>query len=76
MDQAADTHRTTVDIDLTAYSRARELLGTRGYRDTINEALLEVARHDRLRRGAALIRKGGLDLVRPEDLPELRGARR
>jgi predicted O-methyltransferase YrrM len=69
---ATAIHRTTVDIELDAYERARELLGTRGYRDTINEALREVSRLDALRRGADLIRQGGLGVVTPEELDALR----
>ncbi len=65
-------HRTTVDIDVDSFDRARSALGTRGYRDTINEALREVARIVALRDGAALIRQGGLDVVEPEELGELR----
>lgn len=34
----------TVDIEIELFERARELLGTRGYRDTINQALREVDR--------------------------------
>lgn len=69
------THRTTVDIDVDAYNEARRALGTRGYRDTINEALREVTRVAALRRGAELIRTGGLNLVMPDELAKLRKAR-
>jgi hypothetical protein len=65
-------HRTTIDIELGAYRAARRALGTKGYRDTINEALHAVGRAAELRRGAELIRAGGLDLVTPEELAELR----
>jgi hypothetical protein len=71
----AKLHRTTVDVDVDAFERARELLGTRGYRDTIDRALREVDRQAALRRAADLIREGGLrklNIVRPEDLPKLR----
>lgn len=71
----AKLHRTTVDIDVEAFERARELLGTRGYRDTIDRALREVDRRAALRRAADAIRQGGLNIVRPEDLPKLRRAR-
>lgn len=70
-----DIHRTTVDIELEPFRRAQELLGTSGYRDTINQALREVDRIAALRRGAELIRRGELNVVRPEDLPELRKIR-
>jgi hypothetical protein len=75
MSRDAATHRTTVDIDIEAYDEARRALGTRGYRDTINEALREVTRVAALRRGADLIRSGGLDLVTPDDLAQLRKVR-
>ena len=74
MRRGTGTHRTTVDIDLEAFERARLVLGTRGYRDTIDTALREVDRLAALRRGAVLIRTGGLGLVAPEDLAELRKA--
>jgi hypothetical protein len=75
MARGADTHRTTVDIELDAYEGAREALGTRGYRDTVNQALRAVERAAQLRRGADMIRAGGLGLVTPEELEELRGRR-
>lgn len=65
-------HRTTLDIDQRAYRRAREVLGTHGYKDTVNAALEAVDRAARLRRGAAAIRAGGLDIATPEELEELR----
>jgi predicted O-methyltransferase YrrM len=68
-------HRTTIDIEVEAFRRAREALGTNGYRDTINEALSAVGRAAELRRGAALIRAGGLDLVDPDELAKLRSGR-
>lgn len=75
MGRGAATHRTTVDIDVGAYKRARRTLGTRGYRDTINEALREVTRVAALRHGADLIRQGGLNLAIPAELTELRKTR-
>jgi hypothetical protein len=71
-----EIHRTTVDIELDAFEGAREALGTRGYRDTVNGALHAVTRAAALGRGAELIRAGGLNLVTPEDLAELRRVRR
>lgn len=64
-----------MDIDVDAYDHARRVLGTRGYRDTINEALREVTRVSALRHGADLIRRGGLGLVTPGELAELRKPR-
>ena len=68
-------HRTTVEIDLDAYEGARRVLGTTGFRDTVNEALRDVDRRARLQRAAAAIRAGGLNVVTPEDLAELRAGR-
>lgn len=72
---ASNMHRTTLDIDQRAYRRARDVLGTRGYKDTVNAALEAVDRAARLRRGADSIRAGGLDIVTPEELDELRSDR-
>lgn len=69
------SHRTTIEIDVPAYERAREALGTAGYKETVNEALRAVSRHERLRRGAALIRAGGPDLITPEQLGRKRRPR-
>jgi Arc/MetJ family transcription regulator len=69
------TQRTTVEIDAVELERARTTLGTRTTRDTVNRALREVNRHADLRRAAALVRAGALDIVAPEDLPELRRTR-
>ncbi len=76
MGSETTTHRTTVDIDIDAYNWARRTLGTRGYRDTINEALREVTRVATLRHGAHLIRRGGLNLETPAELGELRKKQR
>jgi len=65
-------HRTTVDIDVEVFDRARVALGTRGYRDTIDEALRQAGRRAALRRTADAVRAGGLELVRPEDFADLR----
>lgn len=68
-------HRTTIEIDVAAFEGAREALGTVGYKQTINESLRAVSRSERLRRGAALIRSGELDLLTPEQLAEMRRPR-
>jgi Arc/MetJ family transcription regulator len=73
--QSTRTQRTTVELDQEALQRARAVLGTKTIRETIDRALHEVERHHALRRGADLIRAGGLDLVSPEDLGELRSRR-
>jgi Arc/MetJ family transcription regulator len=69
-------HRTTIEVELEAYRRARSALGTRGYKDTVNEALKAVDRAARLRRGASLIRSGSLELPTPEELEDIRQPRR
>ena len=75
MPTRAGVHRTTIDLDVAAYERARRVLGTRGYRDTVNRALTEVARLEALRRAAALVRGGGANVVTPDDLEALRKPR-
>lgn len=72
---AVGVHRTTIDIDIPAFESARRLLGTNGYRDTINRALREIERMERLRQAADLVRQGGLDVASPDDLDELRSPR-
>lgn len=75
MGSGAATHRTTVDIEVESLERAKEALGTHGYKDTINEALRHVEREHRLRRGAMAILGEELDLATPEDLEEMRRPR-
>ncbi len=67
--------RTTVDLDFDALERARQILGTRTTKDTVNGALRELNRAAALRQAAALVRLGELDIVQPEDLAELRRSR-
>lgn len=69
------THRTTIEIETEAFDQARQILGTTGYKETVNEALRVVGRDRQLRRGAALIRAGELDLIAPEELVEKRRPR-
>lgn len=73
--RTSQVHRTTIDIDVDAFEGARGALGTRGYRDTVNEALRAVERAARLKRGADAIRAGGLDVVTPKELDRLRRSR-
>jgi len=68
-------HRTTIEIEVPAFEEAREALGTKGYKETVNEALRVVSRREQLRRGAERIRSGALDLTTPEELEELRKPR-
>ena len=69
-------HRTTVDIEVDVFDEARGVLGTSGYRDTVNEAMREVVRLHKLRRLADRIRRGELvGVPTPEELHELRHRR-
>lgn len=69
-------HRTTVDIDVGVFEEARSVLGTRGYRDTVDSAMREVVRLAKLRRAADAIRSGAeLGFPTPEELDELRHRR-
>jgi hypothetical protein len=75
MAYASTTHRTTIEIEVPAFEGAREVLGTSGYKETVNEALRVVSRGERLRRGAERIRSGALGLPMPAELDELRKPR-
>ncbi len=68
-------HRTTIDIDLDAYDRARSALGTQGFKDTVNAALERVGRQALLARAAERVRQGRFSAPTPEELDELRRAR-
>lgn len=66
-------HRTTVDIDVSALEDAKAVLGTTGYRDTVNGALREVARIAKLRRLAERLRNGeDLGLPTPDEARRIR----
>ncbi len=75
MNDAVTTHRTTIDIDVPAFEEARDVLGTKGYKQTVNEALRIVSRGEQLRRGAERIRSGAFRVPTPEELEELRKPR-
>jgi hypothetical protein len=70
------THRTTVDLDMHAVDQAREVLGTTTIRETIDRALNEVVRFQKLKRAADLIREGNPNLATPEDVTKLRRIRK
>ena len=72
-----ELHRTTVDIEVDAFEEARALLGTNGYRDTVNTAMREVVRLHKLRRLADLIRNDELpgERLSPEYFHEIRHRR-
>jgi len=42
--------RTSLNLDMSLVDEAREALGTRGATETVNKALAEVVRQDKLRR--------------------------
>jgi Arc/MetJ family transcription regulator len=44
------TKRTSLNLDMSLVDEAREVLGTRGTTETVNKALVEVVRQDKLRR--------------------------
>ncbi len=67
MNDAAATHRTTIDIEVPAFEGAREALGTKGYKQTVNEALRVVSRGEQLRRGAERIRSGAFSAPTPAE---------
>lgn len=75
MTYVATTHRTTIEIEVPAFEGARAALGTRGYKETVNEALRVVSRGEQLRHGAAQIRSGALGLPTPDELREQRRPR-
>ena len=68
-------HRTTIDIDLDAYERARQALGTQGFKDTVNASLRRVGREAALARAAERIRKGRFSAPAPAELERARRAR-
>jgi Arc/MetJ family transcription regulator len=57
--------RTTLDIDEDMLSQAREILGTRGVKDTVDEALREVVRRQAGERIVAWLQENE-DLQNPE----------
>lgn len=64
--------RTTIEIDDELLGKAREVLGTKGLRDTVEAALDEVVKAALRRRLAERLKTGrGLDLG-PEILAEIR----
>lgn len=60
-----DVRRTTLDIDEDMLAKAREILGTQGIKDTVDEALREVVRVEAGRRLIARL-KDNEDLSNPE----------
>ncbi len=75
MGEAIRIHRTTIEIEVPAFEEARRVLGTAGYKETVNEALRVVSRGEMLHRGAEAIRSGALDLITPAELAKQRQPR-
>jgi hypothetical protein len=63
--------RTSLNLELDLVAQAREILGTRGTTDTVNRALAEVVRREKLLALAA----ERFDDLTPEALAELRRTR-
>jgi Arc/MetJ family transcription regulator len=61
----SDMRRTTLDIDENMLLKAREILGTRGVKDTVDEALREIVRIEAGRRLIARLKENE-DLHNPE----------
>jgi Arc/MetJ family transcription regulator len=57
--------RTTLDLDEDMLAKAREILGTRGIKDTVDEALREIVRREAGRRLIAWYKENE-DLHNPE----------
>jgi len=57
--------RTTLDIDEDMLAKAREILGTRGVKDTVDEALREVVRREAGKRLIARLKENE-DFGNPE----------
>jgi len=67
--------RTTLDIDEDMLEKAREALGTTGVKDTVNEALREVAKREAGKRLIAWFKENE-DLANPEIMKHARPAPR
>lgn len=65
--------RTTLDIDEDMLQRAREALGTTGVKDTVNEALREIAKREAGKRLIAWYKENE-DLANPEIMKHARRA--
>ena len=68
-------HKTTVAIDLEALRKAEENLGTHGFKQTINRALVEVNRRIALERGVRYLEEGHESVPDWETLRAWRRAR-
>ena len=64
--------KTSIDIDRQAAAEAAEILGTRTLKDTVDAALREVVRSERLRELADAVRNGTLPVPTIEEYRRLR----
>jgi Arc/MetJ family transcription regulator len=63
--------KTTLELDEQLFERAREVLGTRGLKATVQRAFEEVLAHDGRRRTIRQLQElDGLELDRPEFMAE------
>jgi len=63
--------RTTLDIDEVMLAKAKEALGTTGVKDTVNEALREIAKREAGKRLIAWLKENE-DLANPEIMKHAR----
>jgi len=68
-------HRTTVEIDLDAFHAAERNLGTRGFKETLNRALVDVNRRAALDRAVRYVEQDRESLPRWDALERSRRLR-
>ena len=65
------TKRTSLNLDMSLVDEARQVLGTRGTTETVNRALAEVVRHDKLLRLTEMVFDFDNDEIEAWSGPEL-----
>jgi Arc/MetJ family transcription regulator len=65
--------KTTIDVDREVADEAAAILGTETLKETVNVALREVVREERLKQLADSVRDGTLPVPTLEELARLRG---
>jgi Arc/MetJ family transcription regulator len=66
-DHTGTVRKTTLEVDETLFQRAREVLGTRGLKATVQRAFEEVLAADARRRAVRQLQEmDGLDLDKPD----------
>ena len=63
--------RTSLNLDMSLVDEAREVLGTNGITETVNRALAEVVRQDKLRRLTEMVFDVDNDEIEAWSGPEL-----